>query len=132
MAIPEAESARVDRGKLTGYLLSESHPIGRSKAKYFRGIGFDESNATLLEQGLLGIARSEAVVESMRSRHGMKYIVDGAIATPLGSRVKLRTIWIIEQGQEHPIRHSLPAVMWHWRIYNDSRSRDGCAQARYS
>lgn len=58
--------------------------------------------ATLLEQGLLGIARSEAVVESMRSRHGMKYIVDGAIATPLGSRVKLRTIWIIEQGQEHP------------------------------
>ena len=63
---------------------------------------FDESNATLLEQGLLGIARSEAVVESMRSRHGMKYIVDGAIATPLGSRVKLRTIWIIEQGQERP------------------------------
>ena len=102
MALPEAESARVDREKLTGYLLSQSHPIGRSKAKFFRGIGFDESNAALLEQGLLGIARSEAVVESTLSRHGMKYIVDGAITTPLGSRVKLRTIWIIDQGQGTP------------------------------
>ncbi len=102
MAIPEAESARVDREKLTGYLLSESHPIGRSKATFFRGIGFDASNAALLEQGLLGIARREVVVESMLSRHGMKYIVDGAITTPLGSHIKLRTIWIIDQGQEHP------------------------------
>ena len=40
MALPEAESARVDREKLTGYLLSESHPIGRSKAKFFRGDRF--------------------------------------------------------------------------------------------
>ena len=102
MTLPEAESARVDREKLMGYLLSESHPIGRSKATFFRGIGFDASNAALLEQGLLGIARREVVVESMLSRHGMKYIVDGAITTPLGSRVKLRTIWIIDQGQEHP------------------------------
>jgi hypothetical protein len=102
MALPEAESARVDLEKLTGYLLSQSHPIGRSKATFFRGIGFDESNAALLEQGLLGIARSEAVVESTLSRHGMKYIVDGAITAPLGSRVKLRTIWIIDQGQGTP------------------------------
>ena len=88
--------------KLTGYLLSDSHPIGRSKARVFRGIGFTESNATLLQRGLMEIAKSEAAGHRVASRHGMKYVVDGEIPTPLGSRVTLRTIWIIDAGQQHP------------------------------
>ena len=102
MALPEAESVSVDLEKLTGYVLSESHPIGRSKARFFRGIGFNESNATLLQRGLMEIAKSEAVVQRVASRHGMKYVVDGEIPTPLGSRVRLRTIWIVDAGQPHP------------------------------
>jgi hypothetical protein len=102
MTLPEAENASVDLVKLTGYLLSESHPIGRSKAKFFRGIGFDESNAMLLQDRVMEIARRETVVQSIASHHGMKYVVDGVIQTPLGSRVKLRTIWIVDKGRQHP------------------------------
>ena len=102
MALPEAESASVDLEKLTGYLLSESHPIGRSKARVFRGIGFNESNVALLQRGLMEIARSEVVAQSVASRHGMKYVVDGVIRTPIGSHVKLRTIWIVDAGKRHP------------------------------
>lgn len=72
MALPEAESARVDLEKLTGYLLSESHPIGRSKARFFRGLGFIESKSTLLQRGLMRIAKEGAVVQQVASRHGMK------------------------------------------------------------
>lgn len=102
MALPEAKSARVDLEKLTGYLLSESHPIGRSKARFFRGLGFNDSNSTLLQRGLMGIAKEGAVVQQVSSRHGIKYVLDGEIQTPLGRRVTLRTIWIIDVGQQHP------------------------------
>jgi hypothetical protein len=102
MALPEAESARVDLEKLTGYLLSKSHPIGRSKARFFRGLGFNESNSTLLQRGLMRIAKEGVVVQHVTSRHGVKYVLDGEMQTPLGSRVTLRTIWIIDAGQQHP------------------------------
>ena len=70
MRIPNAEQAQVDPEKLQGYLLSETHPVGRSKAKFFRGIGFDESNAWILEQGLIEIAKTEEIVETAPSVHG--------------------------------------------------------------
>ena len=102
MKLPNAEQARVDPKKLKEYLLSEAHPIGRSKARFFRGIGFDESNMTILEQGMLGIAKKEEVAWSEDSLHGTKYIIDGCIMTPHGSRVKLRTVWIIDKDRDHP------------------------------
>ena len=102
MALPNTESAQVDPEKLTEYLLSESHPVGRSKARFFRGVGFNESNVERLQWCLMEIARSQPVVESLSSCHGRKYVVDGAVTTPVGSQVTLRTIWIIEEGQIRP------------------------------
>ncbi|MFI5387895.1 MAG: DUF6883 domain-containing protein [Fimbriimonadales bacterium] len=102
MRLPKAENARVDHEKLTRYLLSETHPVGRSKAKFFRGVGYDESSVTVLEQGLIEIARTEAIVETAASRHGMKYIVDGLITTPSGGRVRVRTVWIVDAGEDRP------------------------------
>lgn len=96
MRLPNAEAAQVDAEKLKGYLLSQTHPIGRSKARFFRGIGFDESNVTVLEQGLIKIAKTEEVAGTAPSVHGVKYIVDGLITTPSGSRVRLRTVWILD------------------------------------
>jgi hypothetical protein len=102
MRLPNAAGARLDPEKLTRYLLSDAHPVGRSKAKFFRGIGFDQSNIAVLEQGLVGIVTTEAVVETVASRHAVKYIVDGVITTPSGNRVRLRTVWIVETGQDIP------------------------------
>lgn len=102
MRLPNAEIARVDREKLEEYLLSETHPIGRSKAKFFRGVGFDESSIDVLVQGFLAIAKTEDVTQILASVHGVKYTVDGAVETPSGARVKLRTIWIVDQGQDRP------------------------------
>jgi hypothetical protein len=63
MKLPNAEYAQFDSKKLKGYLLSETHPIGRWKARFFRDLGYDESNSAVLEQELLRIAKTEEIVE---------------------------------------------------------------------
>ncbi len=102
MRLPNAEGAQVDVEKLRRYLLSQTHPIGRSKAKFFCGIGFDESNVEILEQGLIAIAKTEEIVKTGPSLHGVKYIIDGLITTPSGNRFEVRTVWIVDKGQDRP------------------------------
>jgi hypothetical protein len=59
MKLPNREKAHIPPSKLRDYLLSETHVVGRGKAKFFRMFGFDETNADLLEQGLIAIAHNE-------------------------------------------------------------------------
>jgi len=102
LRLPHAGGAYVPRGKVKGYLLSLSHPLGRSKARFFRGIGFDEQDAELLETELLRLAREGTVVERIPGDYGTKYIVRGGINTPAGERVSVTTVWLIETGQVRP------------------------------
>lgn len=102
MKLPEKEKADIPHAKLTNYLLSEMHPVGKSKAKLFKVMGFNDNNVDLLKQGLIDIAMSEEVVDIISSEHGVKYIVDGFLKTPSRSSIKLRTIWIIDKGHVHP------------------------------
>ncbi len=102
MKLPNAENARIDPDKLRAYLLSASHPVGRSKARFFRAVGFDLSNTALLEGALTGIARDEQIVHTASSPHGTKYLVDGPVLSPSGKTVRLRTVWIVDQGADRP------------------------------
>lgn len=102
MSLPNASEAYVPLTKLKDYLISEKHPVGRSKARFFRSIGFNETNISQLEQELLTIAQAGQLKEVIVSQHGTKYVVDGTIKAPNGSSVRLRTVWIIETGQEMP------------------------------
>jgi hypothetical protein len=72
MKLPHADRAEVDPGKLGGYLLSESHPVGKAKARFFREAGFDESTIELRVQGLLQIARTQEVVGTSTTVHGRR------------------------------------------------------------
>ena len=102
MRLPNREKAFIQPAKLIDYLLSETHAVGRAKAKFLRLFGFDETNVGLLEQGLLAIAKTQEVLSATSSPHGMKYVVDGTLQTPIGGLINLRTIWIIDKGQDRP------------------------------
>ena len=102
MKLPNRESAYIPPPKLKDYLLSETHPVGRSKAKFFRALGFSETNIDMLEQRLIAIAHSEDVEEVATSPHGMKYVIECMLQTPGGSIVQVRTVWIIDTGQDRP------------------------------
>lgn len=102
MELPNRSRAYVSRNKITDYLLSETHVVGKSKAKFFQSFGFDETNAGRFERGLIAIAQKESVVETAETRYGAKYVIDGKLETPNGDMIRLRTIWLIETGDDVP------------------------------
>ena len=102
MKLPQNDKVIIPREKLTGYVLSETHATGRFKGKLFRSLGFSERNVNLFEKALLKIARFQEVKEILTSPYGIKYIIDGNMKTPVGKTIKVRTIWIIEEGRKRP------------------------------
>jgi hypothetical protein len=110
MRTPNADHAIVDDEKILDYLLATAHPVGGSKAIFFRSIGFNERNIKLFRVQLLKIVKTCTVQEVKISPYGVKYIVDGVIESPTDQKIQVRTIWIIEEGKNiarlvtaHPI-----------------------------
>ena len=62
--LPNGEVAVVARGKLVDYLLSEAHPDGRGKARFFNGHGFSALDWEALAATLRAHATRHGVVES--------------------------------------------------------------------
>jgi hypothetical protein len=101
LRVPNAEAAQVALEKVTGYLLSDSHPIGKVKAKFFKGLGFTPDLPGELVWALLDVVRSQEVVDQVVTQYGTKYVVDGAVRGRIGSG-SVRTIWLIEGGAVDP------------------------------
>ena len=101
MKLPNAAEAFVPLAKLTDYLLALHHPGGGPKARFFRSHGFDETNLAALESGLVAIAQS-APTKGTKTKHGTKYVADGALPTPHGVTVQIRTVWVVEPTDPRP------------------------------
>ncbi|MEO0352503.1 MAG: DUF6883 domain-containing protein [Cyanobacteria bacterium P01_A01_bin.15] len=67
--LPNYAQTYIQPDKLTRYLLSEVHPVGKAKAKFFRGLGFNDGNVALLEKGLLNLDSS-----SLQGRYKLRII----------------------------------------------------------
>jgi hypothetical protein len=102
MQLPHRENAFIPIEKLTKYLLSHSHPVGQSKARFFSQHGFGEDSVEVLRSGLLHVARNGNVARSETKPYGLHYVVDGEILSPSGTMVKIRTVWIIENNSTAP------------------------------
>lgn len=88
--------------KLRDYLLSPGHKRGGSKSEFFAALGYnserwDEMERHLREQHL------ELDAEPIESTDwGILYAIVGPLTGPVGERAIVRSIWIIETGQETP------------------------------
>jgi len=102
MNLPNKEQAYVPPGKLTDYLLLTSHPVGGSKARFLRSVGFNDTNISLLQEGLLKIARLFEVQDRRSTPFGEKFVIEGDLMAPNGNSIRLETVWIIDKGQEQP------------------------------
>lgn len=101
MKIPGAERAFIDPQKLTDYLLSPIHPVGRFKAAWFARLGFTLGNWPLLQARLSALARSDAATDGPVSEHGHKYEVRGMLEGPSRS-APVVTVWMVRVGEDHP------------------------------
>jgi hypothetical protein len=52
-AVPNRDQAIIDPVKISGYLLSETHPVGLSKARFFKRFGFRADAPDELSRALL-------------------------------------------------------------------------------
>ena len=76
--------------------------MGKAKAQFFHRMGFRKERAEELRNALLEVARTGEVHSVVSTPYGTKYIVDGELLTPLGRRVNVRTVWIVERGEDIP------------------------------
>jgi hypothetical protein len=102
MMMPNCHKAEVPQRKINDYLLSEIHPVGKSKARYFKALGFSEERTEEMKNGILNIAQQNNISEKIKTEFGIKYIVRGTLNCPNGEKVELITVWIIESVIEAP------------------------------
>jgi len=96
------DKAVIPRNKLVKYLLSETHPVGSSKARFFRKLGFSETNVDELEKALLAIVRVNDVKNERKFEYGVNYAIDGTIETPSGERVVITSVWFVKTARSRP------------------------------
>lgn len=89
-------------GKITGFLLSQSHPIARAKASFFLGCGCTREEPQSLIDALIVHGKAHRAY-SRPSPYGLKYIVEGAMDTPTRGPVLVCSVWMIETEGEAPV-----------------------------
>jgi hypothetical protein len=102
MKLPNADNAVVSQKKVLQYLLSERHARGRHKAAFFGGLGFVRHKWQVLAAALKNQAELYEVSELVESEFGTRYVIDGAIEGPNRIRTNVRTVWLVENGENTP------------------------------
>ena len=104
MKLRNAHLAVVDRGKVLDYLLNDAHPDNGGKARFFASLGFPREDPDSLIKALRDVAQHGEVVDSEKSAHGEKHVVDGWLSahTQESRRQLVRTVWIIDRGGDAP------------------------------
>jgi hypothetical protein len=100
--LADGDRAYVDRFKITDYLLSRSHPDGRTKAEFFTRFGFRIERWQELAEALRAVGTGNPVIAVVESAHGLRYTVDGPMQAPDGRTPRVRTVWIVEPGGPGP------------------------------
>ncbi len=100
--VPNIEQAVIDPVKLHGYVLSTSHPVGRFKSRFFRALGYDADEWSLLDRDLRAHVRDHDVVRTEENEFGRKYEVRGTICGPSGRSAEIASVWIILRDEDRP------------------------------
>ena len=77
-------------------------PTTEWKADFFMDLGFNRSHWQLLAAAFRNAAGNHAVSKTMASPHGTKYIAECRVETPSGKTPLVRTVWIVDLGQDNP------------------------------
>jgi len=102
LKLPNAGQAIIEVAKVRDYLLSPEHPVGRSKARFFRALGFPSDRWLQFLGELKRIALEGEAELGERIDFGQKYIVGGTIVGTQGRTARISTVWILRNDEETP------------------------------
>lgn len=94
--LPDCEKARIEDAKLYKYLLNTEHPEGKSKARFYKLVGYTIDKGEQLRVDLLTLACSGSVTNELPNRVGRKYVVVGTVNAPNGKSYKILSVWAAE------------------------------------
>jgi hypothetical protein len=97
--LPRADKVQIDGQKVSDYLLSPVHPVGRFKARVFRALGFDASTPDAFVAEVRRIAAEGEVAEAEDFEFGRKYTVPGELRGPRGA-ARVVTVWMQAPGRD--------------------------------
>jgi len=102
MKLPGADRSVVDSQKIREYLLSDTHPVGRFKAFFFKSLGYSAQNWQTLDQDLRRHAREHEATLGDVNPFGQKYEILGKLTGPAGNSAEVTAVWIILRGENFP------------------------------
>jgi hypothetical protein len=102
MLLPNVENVYIDDRKLIDYSLSETHPVGKHKARVFKSaLDFSVENFQDLKESILEeILKKEAIITGT-NLYGTLYVVDVYIENP-PKQAFVRTSWIVKTNEDFP------------------------------
>jgi Domain of unknown function (DUF6883) len=102
-ALPNFERAVIPPDKLQRYLLDPSHPVGKNKAVVFKkALGYEQAKWEMLRDTIFEELPYYEAVRGRADQYGIRYNVTLAITGPNGRTADVLTVWIIEDGKDHP------------------------------
>lgn len=102
MRIPNADRAVIDPLKLHGYLLSQSHPVGRFKAGFFVALGYSENEWQRLEADLRAQHLNRDATMGEANPYGQKYEIRAPNTGPAGRAAEVVSVWVVLADEDFP------------------------------
>ena len=100
--LPNSDACFVEPAKLTQYLLSTTHPVGKAKAKFFMAFGFSGDESDRMEAALRNHGQTRPIVQESETEHGVKYVLECDIDSPDDRNPCIRSVWIVDAGKTAP------------------------------
>jgi hypothetical protein len=102
MKVPNIENAILSEQKILSYLLDETNEGGRSKAEFFLRHGFLRESWQEFAEALRKHGAHYEVAFMRSAGDGIRYAVEGELILPDGKQCYLRTVWMIDAGEDIP------------------------------
>ena len=100
--LPHADHAIIDEAKICDVLLSDTHPVGRLKARVLRSLGYTVESWTGLRDDLLHHGQTGTVQRIEMSAYGMKVVISAPLKGYNGASRPFRTVWLIPDHSRQP------------------------------
>ena len=102
MRVPNSDRGVIDSSKLRDYILSDAHPVGRFKARFFHSLGYSQDGPGRLEQDLYLHLQQHDASPGETSQYGTKYLVRGILTGLNGRSVEVVSVWIVRVNEDFP------------------------------
>jgi hypothetical protein len=102
MQLPNLERAEISAEKLRDYLLSETHPVGRFKYKFFSALGYTALEWQSLERDIRVALVGSPARPVGDDKYGTRYAVSCMLKGPNGESAMVQTLWLIPRGFDSP------------------------------